>query len=67
VAAVIVAARELVEEPVPAAPLSSSFARPKSSILTWPEAVTIALPGLTSRWTIPAAWAAPSALAIWAP
>ena len=40
------------------------FARPKSRILTSPESVTITLPGLRSRWTIPAACAARSASAI---
>src|ERR1035437_1592267 len=41
------------------------FARPKSRIFTSPESVTITLPGLRSRWTIPAACAARNASAIW--
>ena len=67
VAAVIVAARESVEDAEAGAFVSISFASPKSSILIRPAGVTIALPGLTSRWTIPAACAAASALDIWAP
>ena len=42
---------------------STSFARPKSSTLTRPEVVTITFAGFTSRWTMPAAWAAASASA----
>ena len=44
-----------------------SEAMPKSASLALPRSGTMTLPGLTSRWTIPAAWAASSALAIWAP
>ena len=44
-----------------------SEAMPKSASLAMPLGGTITLPGLTSRWTIPAWWAASSALAIWAP
>ena len=44
-----------------------SEAMPKSASLAVPRSGTMTLPGLTSRWTIPAAWAASSALAIWAP
>ena len=40
---------------------------PKSASLAVPPDVTRTLPGLTSRWTTPAAWAVPSALAIMAP
>ena len=36
----------------------TSLARPKSSTLTWPDSVIITFAGLTSRWTMPAAWAA---------
>ena len=35
-----------------------SFARPKSMIFTWPEAVSMMLALLISRWTIPLSWAA---------
>jgi hypothetical protein len=37
---------------------ATSFARPKSRTFTKPAVVTITLPGFTSRWTIPASWAA---------
>ena len=40
---------------------------PKSASLAVPLPGTMTLPGLTSRWTIPAWWAASSALATWAP
>ena len=41
------------------------LAMPKSAILTDPSAATSTFPGLTSRWTMPAAWAAPSAPSTW--
>ena len=50
-----------------AGPRSVSFASPKSSTFTRPESVTMMLPGLRSRWTIPAACAALSASAICTP
>ena len=43
--------------------LSSARAIPKSSTFTCPSGVTMMLPGLMSRWTIPAACAALSASA----
>ena len=43
---------------------SVSLARPKSSTFTSPVSVTMMLAGFRSRWTMPAAWAAPSASAI---
>ncbi len=43
------------------APPGESFASPKSSTFTWPDAVSITFAGLTSRWMIPAACAAASA------
>ncbi len=39
---------------------------PKSTSLTRPPGVTMTLAGLTSRWTIPLAWAAARPSAIWA-
>ena len=48
-------------------PGSMSLARPKSRTLTRPPGLTITLAGLTSRWTIPAACAAPRADAICSP
>ncbi len=47
----------------------SSEARemPKSVILTTPFSAISTLPGLMSRCTMPAAWAADSAAAHWAP
>jgi hypothetical protein len=40
---------------------------PKSASLAVPLLEIMTLPGLTSRCTIPATWAASSALATWAP
>ncbi len=40
-----------------------ALAMPKSSTFVTPPSVTITLAGLTSRWTMPASWAAPSASA----
>ena len=45
---------------------SAARAMPKSVTLTRRSGVTRRLAGLTSRCTIPAAWAAPSASAAWA-
>jgi hypothetical protein len=50
--------------PVSSASADTSFARPKSSTFTTPSRVTITFAGLTSRWTMPLAWAAASASAI---
>ena len=44
--------------------VSVSLARPKSRIFTSPSSVTMMLAGFRSRWTMPAAWARPSASAI---
>ena len=44
----------------------STFARPKSRILTKPSRVTITFSGFRSRWTMPASWAWASASASWA-
>jgi hypothetical protein len=38
-----------------------SFARPKSSTFACPRVVQNRLAGLTSRWTMPLAWAASNA------
>ena len=45
----------------------TSFARPKSRILTKSSWVTITFSGLRSRWTMPAAWAFARPSAIWRP
>ena len=56
-----------VERPPAAIPAGSAIrARPKSSSLA-PVFVSMTLPGLRSRWTMPARWALSSASAIWAP
>jgi hypothetical protein len=47
--------------------IGTTFARPKSSTFTKPASDTITLPGFRSRCTMPAAWAAASAPAIWMP
>ena len=44
----------------------ASLARPKSRSLTRSRSVTMMLPGLMSRWMMPAPWAAARASAIWA-
>ena len=44
---------------------ASALARPKSSTFTVPAAVSLMLPGLRSRWTMPLSCAASSASAIW--
>ena len=48
-------------------PACASLARPKSRILRVPPWVTIRLPGLRSRWTMPWAWAAARPSASWRP
>jgi hypothetical protein len=46
------------------ATLRADQAMPKSVIFTSPSGQTRMLPGFTSRWTIPARWASPSANAV---
>ena len=47
--------------------LASAKARasPKSATLTTPSRVTRMFSGFTSRWTMPCAWACPSAARTW--
>jgi hypothetical protein len=52
-----------IRSPVVRAASPAAEAMPKSSTLTSPAAVRNTLPGLTSRWTTPARWAASSASA----
>ena len=56
---------ETLEETAPGV-TSRSLASPKSRSFT-PDFVSITLPGLRSRWTIPRRWALSSASAIWIP